>query len=130
MESTPDMTAHACEVNQRRRAAEESRDLDLARWRQELSGAVEGIRRHLRTQDEGAARIERRLADLSHLVTGNGTPERGIIVRLDRVENVVWELRNTLCTTVSWFLRPAAGTVGLAAVAAIAIWIARFGLTR
>ena len=42
-----------------------------------------------RGQDESAARIERNLASLSQLVTGNGTPERGIIVRLDRVENVV-----------------------------------------
>jgi hypothetical protein len=63
-------------------------------------------------------------------VTGNGTPERGLIVRLDRVENVVSELRSTIRTTISWFLKPAAGAVGLAALAAIALWIARNGLTR
>ncbi len=101
-----------------------------ARWRQELSDAVEAIRHHLQTQDESAARIERRIADLSHLVTGNGTPERGIIVRLDRVENIVWELRSTLRNTVSWFLRPAAGAIGVAAVTVIAAWIVRFGLSR
>ena len=105
-------------------------ETDLVRWRQELTGAVEGIRRHLQSQDESAARIERHLADLSHLVTGNGTPERGIIVRLDRVENVVGEMRSTLRTTVSWFLKPAAGAVGVAAIAALAMWIARFGLAR
>jgi hypothetical protein len=105
-------------------------ETDPAQWRQELAGAVEGIRQHLQSQDESAARIEKNLANLSHLVTGNGTPERGIIVRLDRVENVVGEMRSTLRTTVSWFLKPAAGAVGLAAVAALAMWIARFGLVR
>jgi hypothetical protein len=105
-------------------------ETDLSHWHQHLASAVDEIRGHLRSQDESAARIERRLADLSHLVTGNGTPERGIIVRLDRVENVVGELRNTLRTTVSWFLKPAAGAVGLAAIAALAFWIARFGLVR
>jgi len=109
---------------------DEHPEKNLAQWRHELTGAVDGIRRHLQTQDEAAARIERNLAQLSHLVTGNGTPERGIIVRLDRVENVVGELRSTLRTTVSWFLKPAAGAVGLAAVAALAMWIARFGLAR
>ncbi len=98
--------------------------------RQELTAALDGIRRHLQTQDEAAARIEKNLAQLSQLVTGNGTPERGIIVRLDRVEHVVGELRSTLRTTVSWFLKPAAGAVGLAAVAGLAMWIARFGLAR
>lgn len=97
---------------------------------QSWADAVEGIRRHLQTQDESAARIEKKLADLSHLVTGNGTPERGIIIRLDRLENTVWDLRNTLKTTLSWFVRPAAGAIGLAAVAALAMWIARFGLSR
>ena len=95
-----------------------------------ISAALTGIRRHLKSQDETSARIEKSLADLSHLVTGNGTPERGIIVRLDRVENVVSELRATLRTTMSWFLRPAAGAVGLATVAAFAYWIAHFGLYR
>jgi hypothetical protein len=99
-------------------------------WRRELTIAVDEIRRHLRMQDEGTARIEKNLAILSHLVTGNGTPERGIIVRLDRVENAVSELRRTLHTVLSWFLKPAAGAVGLAAVAALAFWIARFGLAR
>jgi hypothetical protein len=103
---------------------------DLSQWRRELTIAVEAIRRHLQAQDEAAARIERNLQQLSHLVTGNGTPERGIIVRLDRVENALGELRSTLRTTVAWFLKPAAGAVGLAAVAALAMWIARFGLTR
>jgi hypothetical protein len=103
---------------------------NLAQWRHELTSAVDGIRRHLQTQDESAARIERHLADLSHLVTGDGTPERGIIVRLDRVENVVGELRSTIRSTISWFLKPAAGAIGLAAVAALALWIARFGLAR
>jgi hypothetical protein len=103
---------------------------DPKRWREELTLALDGIRGHLKMQDEGAARIEKNLANLSHLVTGNGTPERGIIVRLDRVENVVGEMRNTLRTTVSWFLKPAAGAVGLAAVGALAMWIARFGLSR
>jgi hypothetical protein len=92
--------------------------------------ALDGIRRHLQSQDESAARIERKLADLSHLVTGNGTPERGIIIRLDRLENIVWELRTMLRTTVSWFVRPAAGAVGMAAVVALAVWIARMGLAR
>lgn len=31
-------------------------------------------------------RIEEELKKLNHMVTGNGTPERGIIVRLDRIE--------------------------------------------
>jgi hypothetical protein len=103
---------------------------DPKRWREELTSALDGIRGHLKMQDESAARIERRLTDLSHLVTGNGTPERGIIVRLDRVENAVGELRSTLRITLSWFLKPAAGAIGLAALAALALWIARFGLTR
>jgi hypothetical protein len=108
----------------------EPTDSDLTQWRRELTIAVESIRRHLQIQDESAARIERNLATLSQLVTGNGTPERGIIVRLDRVENVVSELRNTLRSTVAWFLKPAAGALGLAVVAALAFWIARFGLAR
>jgi hypothetical protein len=95
-----------------------------------LSAALTGIRRHLKSQDETSARIEKHVADLSHLVTGNGTPERGIIVRLDRVENVVSELRSTLRTTVSWFLRPAAGAVGLAALAMLAFSIVRHGIAR
>jgi hypothetical protein len=107
-----------------------SNDCDPPRWREDLTTAVDGIRRHLQSQDESAARIEKNLANLSHLVTGNGTPERGIIVRLDRVENAVGDLRSTLRTTISWFLKPAAGAVGLAAVAALATWIARFGLAR
>ena len=112
------------------RNIEGSKERDSARWRQELSGAVEGVRRHLEAQDQSASRIERHLADLSHLVTGNGTPERGIIVRLDRVENAVSELRSTLRSTVSWFLKPAAGAVGLACITALAVWIARIGLSR
>jgi len=108
----------------------EPTDPELAQWRHELSTAVDGIRQHLQSQDEAAARIEQNLASLSHLVTGNGTPERGIIVRLDRVENVVSELRSTLRSTVSWFLKPAAGAIGLAGVTALAFWIARFGLAR
>jgi hypothetical protein len=105
-------------------------DSDLTQWRRELTIAVESIRRHLQSQDESAARIEKNLATLSHLVTGNGTPERGIIVRLDRVENLVWELRSTLRSTISWFFKPAAGAIGLAIVAALAFWIARYGLAR
>jgi hypothetical protein len=105
-------------------------DPALTQWRQELTASVEGIRQHLQTQDESAARIEQNLAKLSLLVTGNGTPERGIIVRLDRVENVVGELRCTLRTVISWFLKPAAGAIGLAAVTALAVWIARFGVAR
>jgi hypothetical protein len=31
---------------------------------------------------------------------------------------------------VSWFVRPAAGAVGMAAVVALAVWIARMGLAR
>jgi uncharacterized protein HemX len=109
---------------------DEASEKNSMQLRQELTAALDGIRRHLQTQDESAARIERNLQQLSHLVTGNGTPERGIIVRLDRVENVVSELRSMLRTTVSWFLKPAAGAVGLAAVAGLAMWIARFGLAR
>jgi len=105
-------------------------ETDTTLWRRELTGAVESIRRHLEKQDETAARIEKNLNTLSHLVTGNGTPERGIIIRLDRVENAVSELRTTLHTVLAWFLKPAAGAVGLAAVAALAFWIARFGLAR
>ncbi len=108
----------------------ESAEPDLAQWRRELAGSIDAIRRHLQAQDESAARIEKRLTDLSHLVTGNGTPERGIIVRLDRVENVIHEMRGTLRATVSWFLKPAAGAVGIAAITALAVWIARAGLSR
>ncbi len=104
-------------------------DADL-RWQQEIHEALESIRSHLKSQDDSAARIERKIADLSLLMTGNGTPERGVIVRLDRVENVVSELKRTLGTTVSWVLRPAAGAVGLAAAGALAAWIARFGLAK
>jgi hypothetical protein len=107
-----------------------SSDHDPRRWRDQITLAVDAIRQHLQTQDQTADRIEKHLADLSHLVTGNGTPERGIIVRLDRVENAVGELRSTLRTTLSWFLKPAAGAIGLAIITALAIWIAHVGLVR
>ena len=101
---------------------------DLAQWQQEVSHSLGGIQKHLLSQDESATRIERAVGEVSHLVTGNGTPERGLIVRLDRVENVVSELRSTIRTTISWFLKPAAGAVGLAALTALAIWIVHNGM--
>lgn len=30
--------------------------------------------------------VRKQISDLSHLITGNGTPERGIIIRVDRLE--------------------------------------------
>jgi hypothetical protein len=105
-----------------------SLDAKRSEARHDVSQALGDIRRHLRMQDETAARIEKHLADLSHLVTGNGTPERGIILRLDRLETIVWDMRSALRTTIAWFVRPAAGALGLMTVAAIALWICRFGL--
>lgn len=31
-------------------------------------------------------RIEGKLEEIEHLITGNGTPEKGLIVRIDRLE--------------------------------------------
>ena len=30
--------------------------------------------------------VRKQITELSHLITGNGTPERGIIIRVDRLE--------------------------------------------
>ena len=130
MPNEDQVSAKLRDHDQRIRTLIEWKHRDLAQWQQEVSHSLGGIQKHLVSQDESAARIERAVSEVSHLVTGNGTPERGVIVRLDRVENVVSELRSVIRTTIAWFLKPAAGAVGLAAITAVAIWIARNGLSR
>ncbi|MBV8782288.1 MAG: hypothetical protein JO353_12905 [Phycisphaerae bacterium] len=130
MVSENPVTEKLREHDQRIHTLIEWKHRDLAQWQQEVSHLLGGIQKHLVSQDESAARIERAVGEVSHLVTGNGTPERGVIVRLDRVENVVSELRSAIRTTIAWFLRPAAGAVGLAGVSAAVYWIMRNGLNR
>ncbi len=60
--------------------------------------------------------VRKQITDLSHLITGNGTPERGIVVRVDRLEQSHH--------TMSWVQKAIAGAIisvciGGAAVGAV-----------
>ena len=47
---------------------------------------------------DALSRIESKLTEIEHLITGNGEPEKGIIVRLDRVERHT----QTMSKVASW----------------------------
>jgi len=59
--------------------------------------------------------LNERLDRLEKLLTGNGTPERGVIVRLDRLEQS--EARRT------WWSRTACGASLTAVIGAVAAYV-------
>jgi len=65
-------------------------------------------------------RMERRLIKIETLLTGNGTPDRGMIVRLDRLEQ--------LAATHKWVVRTIAGSfmaLAVSGVATAAVFVVR-----
>ena len=64
--------------------------------------------------------VREQIANLSHLITGNGTPERGIVIRVDRLEQSHHAM--------SWFQKAIAGAiigVCIAGVATGAVYLIR-----
>ena len=76
-------------------------------------------------------RIERQLETLTAIVTGNGTPEKGIIVRLDRIENWMQRVdqeRSAVKHGVYEFVKPMLQTLVSGAIGAVAAVVAIHGL--
>lgn len=76
--------------------------------------------------------LESKIDEMNHLITGNGTPERGLLVRIDRVERntidpirvaKVEEKQESLSKVAAWFFAimgtVAAGVVVLAITTAL-----------
>ncbi len=56
------------------------------------------------TTSEGLKTLNAKVDHLTELVEGNGTPERGIVVRLDRLERLVMYLGIIVMPIVSAFI--------------------------
>lgn len=61
--------------------------------------------------DERLRRIEESSVRLENLITGNGTPERGLIVKLDRLEQQAESNRWTMRTALTALAVAVAGMV-------------------